>query len=286
MCLLRYSAFLGVVMKPAEIARLIARRRFSKGSELHWVPRDHRSASGYADSVSFAPVNRSLGRLDWSVIDPMKVRVSKGASHFFTGSEYFWSRTRSHVWCESQFERDELMWLDFGGQVAKVWSQPFGVVFGVRSPMAGHWHVPDFLLQMSDDSYAVRDVRPKERIDKSAQLQFDETAVVSATLGWHYQVLSGHSIHATRVVEWLSASRHDRCRPPADVEDRILDAATDSKTRRELCELASPDCPPLACAWVDNLAWRRLLALDLSAVFNSNALLTTARRERTDAISV
>ncbi|MFJ4998476.1 TnsA-like heteromeric transposase endonuclease subunit [Microbacterium sp. NPDC088619] len=263
-------------MKPAEIARLIASRRFSKDSELHWVPRDHGSATGYADSTSFAPVDRSLGRLDWSVIDPMKVRVSKGASHFFTGSEYFWSRTRSHVWCESQFERDELMWLDFGGQVERVWSQPFGLVFGVRSPMAGHWHVPDFLLQMSDGSYAVRDVKPKERIDEHAQLQFDETARVSTTLGWHYLVLSGHSLHATRVVEWLSASRHDRCRPSADIEDRLLDAATHGKTRRELCELASPDCPPLACAWVDNLAWRRLLALDLSSVFNSNAVLTTA----------
>ena len=179
------------------------------------------------------------------------------------------------------------MWLDFGGQVAKVWSQPFGVVFGVRSPMAGHWHVPDFLLQMSDDSYAVRDVRPKERIDKSAQLQFDETAVVSATLGWHYQVLFRPQHPCDPA--WSNGCRRrvmTVARPPADVEDRILDAATDSKTRRELCELASPDCPPLACAWVDNLAWRRLLALDLSAVFNSNALLTTARRERTDAISV
>jgi hypothetical protein len=146
--------------------------------------------------------------------------------------------------------------------------------------------VPDFLLQMSDGSYAVRDVRPEELIDEYAQLQFDETARVSATLGWQYQVLSGHSLHATRVIEWLSASRHDRCRPPAAVKDRILEAATLGKTRRELCELASPDCPPLACAWIDNLAWRRLLELDLSAVFNSNTLLTTAHRERTDAIGV
>ncbi|PYD02224.1 hypothetical protein B4U78_000630 [Microbacterium esteraromaticum] len=127
-------------MKPVEIARLIARRRFSKDSELHWVPRDHSSPTGYADGTTFALVDRSVGRLDWSVIDPMKVRVSKGASHFFTASEYFWSRTRTHVWCESQFERDELMWLDFGGQVQRVWSQPFGVVFGMRSPLAGHWH--------------------------------------------------------------------------------------------------------------------------------------------------
>ncbi|MEJ1089765.1 TnsA-like heteromeric transposase endonuclease subunit [Microbacterium sp. Mu-80] len=271
-------------MKPVEIARLIARRRFSKDSELHWVPRDHSSPTGYADGTTFALVDRSVGRLDWSVIDPMKVRVSKGASHFFTGSEYFWSRTRTHVWCESQFERDELMWLDFGGQVQKVWSQPFGVVFGMRSPLAGHWHVPDFLLQLSDGSYALRDVKPLDRIDDYAQLQFDETARVSAALGWPYEVLSGHSVHATRIVEWLSASRHDRCRPPADIENRILDAARHGKTRLELCELASPEFPPVACAWVDNLAWRRLLALDLSMVFNSNAILTTARHTIAGAI--
>lgn len=271
-------------MKPAEIARLIARRHFSKDSELHWVPRDHGSPSGYSDSTTFAPVDRSLGRMEWSVIDPMKVRVSKGASHFYTGCEYFWSRTGSHVWCESQFERDELMWLDFGGQVRRVWSQPFGVVFGVRSPLAGHWHVPDFLLQMVDVSYTLRDVKPRERIDDYAQLMFDETARVSANLGWSYQALSGHSVHATRVIEWLSASRHDRCRPPADIENKILDAATQGRTRLELCELASPGCPPLACAWVDNLAWRGLLKLDLSAVFSSNALLTTARHTPTGRI--
>lgn len=87
--LLGHSASVGVVVKTVEIAPLIARRRFSKDSELHWALRDHSSPTGYADGTTFAPVDRSVGRLDWSVIDPMKVRVSKGASHFLTGSEYF-----------------------------------------------------------------------------------------------------------------------------------------------------------------------------------------------------
>lgn len=218
-------------MKPAEIARLIARRHFSKDSELHWVPRDHGSPSGYSDSTTFAPVDRSLGRMEWSVIDPMKVRVSKGASHFYTGCEYFWSRTGSHVWCESQFERDELMWLDFGGQVRRVWSQPFGVVFGVRSPLAGHWHVPDFLLQMVDVSYTLRDVKPRERIDDYAQLMFDETARVSANLGCLIRC-------SPDTVSTLLASSSG-CRPRAmTAADLQLTSRTRSSTRQLRAEHA------------------------------------------------
>ncbi len=58
----------------------------------------------------------------------------------------------------------------------------------------------------------------------------------------------------------------------------ILDAARGGRTRRELCEIASPECPPLAAAWVDNLAWRRLLHLDLGAVFNSDTVFTSSER--------
>lgn len=52
--------------------------------------------------------------------------------------------------------------------------------------------------------------------------------------------------------------------------------AVDGRTRGELCRIVSPDCPPPACAWVDNLAWRRLLDVGLAAVFSSETVYTTA----------
>lgn len=86
----------------------------------------------------------------------------------------------------------------------------------------------------------------------------------------------GHDNRATANLDCLSASRHDRCRPVPATESRILELAAGGRPRGELCRIIAPDCPPLACAWVDNMAWRRLLNLDLAAVFSSETVYTTA----------
>ncbi|WP_390178683.1 TnsA-like heteromeric transposase endonuclease subunit [Microbacterium sp. MTN4-26] len=252
-------------------------RRRSPHTELHWVPRSIDSLPGGSRvRQDHSPVSREVGQRDWASIDPMRVRTSKGVRHRFTNSMYFWQRTRSHVWCESQEERWEVLWLDYGGQVERLWSQPMALAFGRGSRLAGYSHVPDFLAQFTDGSYGLLDVRPEEQLKLKARLQFDETAKVCDTLGWHYRVLTGHDPLATRNLDCLSASRHERCTPAPGVEALILDAARDGRTRRELCEIASPECPPLAAAWVDNLAWRRRLCLDLGAVFSSDTVYMTS----------
>lgn len=224
----------------------------------------------------YAAIGRDLGDRDWTAIDPRRVRTSKGVRHRSTPAMYFWQRTRSHVWCESQEERWEVLWLDFGGQVERLWAQPMAIAFGHGSRLAGHWHIPDFLAQLTDGTYGLFDVRPAKRVDDHARIQFAETADVCETLGWRYRVLTGHDARATRNLDCLSASRHDRCLPTRQVETLILDAARGGRTRGDLCQLASPECPPLACAWVDNLAWRRLLRVDLAAVFSSETVYTTS----------
>jgi hypothetical protein len=129
--------------------------------------------------------------------------------------------------------------------------------------LTGLSHFPDFLAQFIDGTYGLFDVRPEERIDERARSQFAETAAMCEVVGLQYRVLSGHDARATGNLECLSASRHDRCRPTPEVEAAVLEAAVDGQSRREICDLVSPDCPPLACAWVDNMAWRRLLVVDL-----------------------
>jgi len=263
-------------MRPVDVAKHITRRRFSARTELHWVPgADDRMSGTRLPLQDHAVVERELGDRDWATIDPMMVRSSKGVKHQFTNAMYYWQRTGSHVWCESQNERWEALWLDYGGQVERLWAQPLAVAFGHGSRVFGHWHVPDFLAQFTDGTYGLFDARPANRIDDAARAQFDETAAICNTLGWRYRVLSGHDPLATRNLDCLSASRHDRCRPSSEIERLLLHAAQRGRTRRELCVLASPQCPPMACAWVDNLAWRRLLDLDLAAVFNSDTVYTT-----------
>lgn len=273
----------GIQVRPVDIAKQITTRRRSARTELHWIPRmndDH--AGGHQH---YASADRSLGERDWAAIDPIQVRTSKGVRHYFTGALYFWQRSRTHVWCESQEERWEVLWLDYGGLVDRFWSQPMAVAFGHGSSLSGHSHVPDLLAQFTDGSYGLLDVRPAELVDERARLQFDETAKVCAALGWQYRVLTGHNPLATRNLDCISASRHDRCRPTAQAETLIVDAARGGRTRGELCRIVSPECPPLACAWVDNLAWRGLLDLDLSATFSSDTVYTTSERVREGALA-
>ena len=271
-------------MRPVDIAKQITTRRRSASTEVHWVPRVNKDGPGAAQH--YEVISSELGDRDWAAIDPMQVRTSKGARHYFTGALYFWQRSRSHVWCESQEERWEVLWLDYGGQVDRLWAQPMAVAFGHGSRLSGHWHVPDLLAQFADGSYGLLDVRPDALVDDAARLQFDETAKVCAALGWHYRVLTGHDPLATRNLDCVSASRHDRCRPAARIEALILDAARGGgRTRGELCRIVSPDCPPLACAWVDNLAWRRLLDVELAYPFSSDTVYTTSERTWNGALT-
>jgi hypothetical protein len=271
------------VMRPVVEAWRIAPRPRTTRTELHWVPGVSQQ-SGRKPGHEWAVASRSLGDRDWTEIDPARVRSSSGVRHRFTPAMYYWHRTRSHVWCESQEERWEVLWLDYGGQVKRLWSQPFAISFGRSSRLAGRPHFPDFLGQFTDGSFGLFDVRPAARIDELAQLQFSETALVCASLGWRYQVLSGHDRRATGNLDCLSASRHDRCRPSAEMEAAILEAAAGGQTRRVICALVSPDCPPLACAWVDNMAWRRLLDVDLGEVFSSDTVYTTSALALTDLV--
>ncbi len=262
-------------MRPVDEAKPINPRRHTSSTELHWIPRTDigRTIAGIHE---WAVVDRELGDRDWAGIDPMRVRKSKGVRHRFTPAMYYWQRTGSHVWCESQLERWEVLWLDYSGQVERLWSQPLALTFGHGTRLSGDSHVPDLLALFADGSLGLFDVRPAERIDEHARVQFDETATICGTLGWRYKVLTGHDNRATANLDCLSASRHDRCRPAPATESRILELAAGGRPRGELCRIVAADCPPLACAWVDNMAWRRLLNLDLAAVFSSETVFTTA----------
>ncbi|GAA2051745.1 hypothetical protein [Leifsonia soli] len=263
-------------MRPAEITKQILTRRRSPRTELHWVSRiSMQTPGGTTPEQQFATVQSEIGGWDWVAIDPMLVRTSKGLRHGFTGALYFWQRTRSHIWCESQAERWEVLWLDFSGEVERLWAQPLAIAFGLDSRLAEYWHIPDFMAQFRNGSFGLYDVRPVERIDDRAKLQFEETAKVCNVLGWQYKVLTGHDIRATQNLNGLSVSRHDRCKPAPPAEALILDLARFGATRRELCLAASPSCPPLACAWVDYLAWHRQLTVSLNAPLTSDTVYTT-----------
>ena len=268
----------GTQVRPVSIHKQVTVLPHSTKTELHFVPRANVGRAGGGTSREEWVVARPDSvSLDWAEMDPVPVRVSKGTPRGrATPAMYFWQRTKSHVWCESQTEKSEVMWLDYGGQVERMWSQPFAVVFGHDTTMARRWHVPDFLAELADGRMCALDVRPKELVQPDDRRKFDATADVCSALGWGYQLLTGHDRNATDVLRWLAASRHQRCAPPTHVEDQLLALARHGATRRALCQAVSPKCPPLACAWVDHLAWHGRLRVDLHLRFDSNTIYSTA----------
>lgn len=281
----RHRLRLREVMRVLPVAgpQQVVPRRQTSSTELHWISRQDDSTHQKSGHHGWAVVGRDLGDRDWEAIDPQPLRRSKGVRFRFTPSLYFWQPTGTHVWCESQEERWEVLWLEFSGQVEKLWAQPVAITFGHGSRLSGYSHFPDLMALFTDGSYGLLDVRPADLIDDAARVQFGETAAVCDALGWRYRVLTGHDKRATGNLDSLSASRHDRCRPGHQTETLILSAARGGRSRGDLCQIASPDCPPLACAWVDNLAWRRLLHVDLGGVFSSETVYTTTEAASTGA---
>jgi hypothetical protein len=191
---------------------------------------------------------------------------------------YAWQRHGpEYVWCESQFEKDRLMWLDWEGEVRRLWAQPFAIVFP-PSKDGLSWHVPDFLGQFNDGTLHLYDVKPERQRDQTAEAQFIRTAEICHELGWPYHLLdaSTQSDRATANLKWFKAVRHGRCAPSASVLDLILAHAVDGAPRDVLCEVADPDCPTRAAVWVDYLVWHRRLVFDIAELYGSRTVLTAA----------
>lgn len=254
--------------QPVTAGARVTTRCYSPNIELHWSP----SATG---SEEWGVVSTALGARDWRGIDPLPARLSKGVKGASIPALYHWQRTIAPewVWCESQAEKAEVMWLDFEGVFTKLWPQPFVICFPPEVSGAVS-HTPDFLGAAEDGRLALFDVRPADRIDERARRQFSLTAEVCETLGWPYEVLSGRETTATMNLEWLKASRHMRCAPPADALERILIAARDGATRAELLAIAAPQRPERANQWVDHLAWHRMIVFDLHARLENNTIFT------------
>lgn len=128
----------------ASRGRSISSRYGSDGApvsaEVHCIPRTD-SGRTTAGLHEWAVVDRELADRDWAEIDPMRVRRSKGVRHRFTPAMYYWQRTGSHVWCESQPGCWEVLWLDCSGQVERLWSRPLALAFGYGTRLSGDSHV-------------------------------------------------------------------------------------------------------------------------------------------------
>ena len=129
-------------MKPKLPTNRLARRKAPAVTELQWISRlgvDLISRGMSGDDWAVADL--ALGERDWAGIDPQPVRKSLGVPSHHTPAMYFWQRTGARVWCESQEERWQLLWLDDGGQIDRIWCQPMRINFGRDTRLFGRRHL-------------------------------------------------------------------------------------------------------------------------------------------------
>ncbi|WP_104163840.1 TnsA-like heteromeric transposase endonuclease subunit [Cryobacterium sp. N22] len=122
---------------------------------------------------------------------------------------YYWfADTGKLVWHESMVEYTALMWLDHHHSIRAIAAQPMCIFFA-----DGSRHYADFFAVHADGSQVVYDVRPQERIDESAALQFEKTKNVCVKAGWRYEIFIGVDQVVRHNLEWMAAYRHQRCSP-------------------------------------------------------------------------
>ncbi|MBF0816255.1 TnsA-like heteromeric transposase endonuclease subunit [Microbacterium paludicola] len=131
----------------------------------------------------------------------------RGKRHY-SGSLWM-EGVRGHVAFESLAERLCLIELDRDPRVTGVASQPMWIRWGDGSPRE---HAPDYFVRLSDGTGALIDVRPRERIDDAARVQFDRTAIFCRIQGWRYAVYAPDSPIRDANLRFLLRYREPRWR--------------------------------------------------------------------------
>lgn len=175
---------------------------------------------------------------------------------------YYWQRSESHVWYESRLESECLVMLDFAGDVQRLSTQPFRILFA--DDVAPTRHDPDFFAVLTNGDRVVYDVKPLDRMTDKVRAQFAETERVCRSLGWHHVVLHAPNDTEIRNVEFLRAARHSRSHPPQDELTHVLQVFDGGRTIREGRSMLNRRHPALAMPHINHLLWHGHLSTDLS----------------------
>ncbi|TFB47265.1 TnsA-like heteromeric transposase endonuclease subunit [Cryobacterium tagatosivorans] len=173
---------------------------------------------------------------------------------------YYWfARTGKHVWYESMTEYTALMWLDYQHPVRAIAAQPMCIFFA-----DGTRHYPDFFSVHDDGSQVLYDVRPLERIDEKAAVQFGKTRELCKKTGWRYEVFAGVHQVVRHNLEWLAAYRHQRCSPDGVLSERVLSFLTEARPLADVLRLLDLKSPARYLPQLYHMMWTRHICFDIA----------------------
>lgn len=129
-------------------------------------------------------ITTALSRLPFETAAPIRCFPAYRGRRAHQG-RYWFSRSQSRVNFESLFERTALRVLDFRGDIVRVSSNPFWLLWAKDS--GPKRHAPDFFARCADGSVLVVDVKPEHRITDDDRIQHARTREVCSELGWKYE---------------------------------------------------------------------------------------------------
>ena len=188
---------------------------------------------------------------------------------------WLWTATTgSLVGYESLLERDRLWLADFNPLVRWVASQPLWL--SGRDGSRIRRHVPDFLLEMSDGSYTVVDVKPQGLLAEPAVAEVPAwTGRLCVAKGWRFEVWQGGDPVFLRNVRFLAAGRRLAFVDEATVV-KVAEAGSAGMTLAQ-AEVSAKVDRAAARAAVLSLLWLGHWTTDMSRPLSSSSVLETVQ---------
>ena len=222
-------------------------------------------------------VSGVLGDLDAREVfaaEPRRIfRWHKGQRHY---PGRYWSATMgAFVGHESLLELAALLLEDFDPRVVRIGSQPFELI-AERAGRAGS-HVPDYMVEYSDSSFAVIDVKPARRLENpeiADALRWAGDIIQSR--GWKYRIVSEPDPILLSNIRFLAGYR--RSAQFAERDLRAVEAAAhDAQTLGEVFRRGGAAVGDRAYARtiVLHLLWMNVLSCDLNQPLAQHTALET-----------
>ena len=181
---------------------------------------------------------------------------------------HWFSNTGTHVWHESMFERQSLLWLDFTSDIVAIAAQPMRMDF-----TDGSTHFPDFIALHSDYRQVVYNVKPTRFLTEKAEAQFRNAAALCKQVGWGHEVISDLDPTYMANIEWLAHYRQPVFAPLPDIRAELLAAADEHLPIRDLAAAIDANKWPAVIAAIYHLTWHGELEVDLTYALTNASLI-------------
>ncbi len=213
-------------------------------------------------------ITSALSYLPFETSAPIRAFPAYRARRAHQG-RYWFSGSRSRVNFESLFERTALRVMDFRGDIVRVSSNPFWLLW--PNDAGPKRHAPDFFARRTNGSVLVVDVKPESRITDNDRAQHARTRDVCVQLGWEYEEFTSIDPVTDRNLRLLAGYSRPQFAFDSAAAQAAMTALSAAATRRlHLADLLDTVCRTIGfddgtgLCGIYHMIWSGQLHVDLT----------------------